>query len=102
MTPPVIGSLEDTAPRLDVASCGIVLVIPPMRLRPPFSRTAVIALATLLLLVPRDAHAYLDPSAGSVLFQVITAGVLTLGFTLRHWRSRVSEALRRLFRRSRG
>jgi hypothetical protein len=43
---------------------------------------------------------YIDPQAGSILFQVIVAGVLGTAFTAKRWWANVAGALRtRLFRR---
>ena len=44
---------------------------------------AVIALLLLLLGVPASAHAYIDPSAGSVRLQLILGGVAGLMVALR-------------------
>ena len=44
------------------------------------------AVCALLLLWPRDAHAYLDPGTGSMIFQAVAAGVITAMFTIKtYW-----------------
>lgn len=40
-------------------------------------------LLAYLFLVPRDAHAYLDPGSGSLVFQVILAFFVSAGFVLK-------------------
>lgn len=47
---------------------------------------------------PRDAHAYIDPASGSIVFQVVVAAALGAAFTLRRLRDRVTHAMRRVFR----
>jgi hypothetical protein len=42
---------------------------------------------------------YVDPSAGSILFQVIVAGVLGAALTVRRWWSRVTGSLAALVAR---
>jgi hypothetical protein len=42
---------------------------------------------------------YVDPQAGSILFQVIVAGLLGAAFTVRRWWSQVSGAAQALFAR---
>ncbi|MBX7143170.1 MAG: hypothetical protein K1X79_01845 [Oligoflexia bacterium] len=40
--------------------------------------------------MPNDAHAYLDPGTGSVILQVVAAGVLGALFTIKsYWRAMV-------------
>lgn len=43
----------------------------------------VVALLLLLLALPRPAHAYVDPSAGSLLLQLILGGIAGLMVALR-------------------
>lgn len=43
--------------------------------------------------------AYIDPGAGSFVFQMLIAGLLSLGLTLTNVRSRVLAFTRSLFRR---
>lgn len=49
---------------------------------------AVLAIAVLLVLaLPGQAWAYIDPGASSMAYQVLVAGALALGFALRRgWR----------------
>jgi hypothetical protein len=53
-------------------------------------------LALVSILVPGSAHAYVDPSTGSMLLQVLVAGVLGAAFTARQWWGRVATAVRQL------
>ncbi len=48
----------------------------------------LVRLFTLLLIVPAPASAYLDPSAGSMIFQMTVGGLLAAGAAIRlYWRS---------------
>jgi len=42
---------------------------------------------------------YVDPQAGSILFQVIVAGLLGAAFTVKRWWAQVTGALSALFAR---
>jgi hypothetical protein len=48
------------------------------------------------ILVPESAYAYVDPSTGSILIQVLVAGVLGAVFTLKLWWGRLVTAARQL------
>lgn len=54
----------------------------------------------LLLVTPGRAHAYLDPATGSLILQVIAAGVLTAWFTVKGSWSRVKTFFSKVLRRS--
>ena len=48
----------------------------------------LICLFTLLLIAPAPASAYLDPSAGSMIFQMTVGGLLAAGAAIRiYWSS---------------
>jgi hypothetical protein len=53
-------------------------------------------LTLVSILVPGTAHAYVDPSTGSILLQVLVAGVLGAAFTVRQWWGRLATAVRQL------
>jgi uncharacterized membrane protein YoaK (UPF0700 family) len=63
-------------------------------------RARVLQLFCLLTLVsilaPGRAHAYVDPSTGSILLQVLVAGALGAAFTVKQWWQRVATAARQL------
>jgi hypothetical protein len=63
-------------------------------------RARVLRLFCLLMLVsilaPGRAHAYVDPSTGSILLQVLVAGALGAAFTVKQWWGRVATAARQL------
>src|SRR5437867_1486964 len=50
---------------------------------------SVIRLMLLLsihsLIAPRAAHAYVDPVSGSMIFQILAAGVIGAAFTTKRW-----------------
>jgi hypothetical protein len=37
------------------------------------------------LIAPRSAHAYVDPVSGSMIFQILAAGVIGAAFAAKHW-----------------
>lgn len=51
--------------------------------------------------VPSVAAAYVDPVSGSIVFQVLAAGVLGALLTIRHWFSSARAAARSLWLRLR-
>ena len=55
----------------------------------------VVCFLTLVsILAPRRAHAYVDPSTGSIVIQVLVAGALGAAFTVKQWWGRVATAAR--------
>ena len=55
-----------------------------VRSRGPFKIVALAATAAgLLLAIPMNAWAYIDPGSGSMAYQVLLAGTLAVGFLLR-------------------
>ena len=54
---------------------------------------------TLLVSLPTEAHAYIDPGVGSLVFQAVISGVLAIGYTLRRYRSQVRAFLASWFQR---
>jgi len=60
---------------------------------------AVISTAVLaLVLLPRTAHAYVDPTSGSIVLQVALAIIFAALVTIRQWWAKASEMFRVLFR----
>ena len=53
-------------------------------------------LTLVTILAPGRAHAYVDPSTGSIVIQVLVAGVLAAAFTVKQWWGRVATAARLL------
>jgi len=56
-------------------------------------------LLAVSLALPARAHAYIDPSSGSILFQVFVAAILGALFTLRLWWASVFQRARALVAR---
>jgi hypothetical protein len=52
-----------------------------------------------LLVIPRSAHAYLDPGTGSYTFQIIIAGLLGAAFAVKVFWSKIMNFLTGLFSR---
>ncbi len=50
-----------------------------------------------LALLPRTAHAYVDPTSGSIILQVVAAGVLGAVLTVKQWWSKATALVRGLF-----
>lgn len=48
-----------------------------------FTAAGLLALVLLLVVSPRDAHAYLDPGTGSYVLQMIIAGALGAAFAVK-------------------
>ncbi len=63
-------------------------------------RALVLFVLGLLLVTPVRAHAlYLDPATGSLILQVLAAGILTAWFTIRGSWARLKNFFARLFNR---
>jgi len=65
----------------------------PRRNRRPAAATA----AFLFLLIPGAAHAYIDPGSGSLIWQILIAGALTVAYCVKRFWHRIAG----LFRQSR-
>lgn len=61
-------------------------------------RLAALALL-LIVMLPATAHAYVDPTAGSVIFQAIAAAALAGAFTIRLWWNGLRSSARGLWTR---
>lgn len=69
---------------------------------PSRSVDLLLALLVASLLAPRSAHAYVDPLSGSLILQVLAAGVLSFVFTMKRswrWLGARWQSLRESFRR---
>jgi hypothetical protein len=53
----------------------------------------LLAIFFLLLLAPRDAHAYLDPGSGSLIFQALAAMLAGILIAVRSYRDRIKKFL---------
>jgi hypothetical protein len=51
------------------------------------------------LIAPRAAHAYVDPVSGSMIFQILAAGVIGAAFTAKRWWRGVASWMRALISR---
>jgi hypothetical protein len=67
--------------------------------RAPSGATIIVAVAAAVCLLPTTALAYVDPVSGSVLFQVIVAGLLGALLTVRQWWSRAVALFKGIFSR---
>ena len=56
--------------------------------------------AILVLMRPTDASAYIDPSTGSYLLQIVLAGILAAAFAIRMFWHNLKLFFRRIFSRS--
>ena len=59
-----------------------------------------LAVLFLVLLLPRDAHAYLDPGTGSYVLQMIIAGVLGAAFAIKMSWFRIKRFFTGMFSRN--
>jgi hypothetical protein len=55
----------------------------------------VVACSVVLLVLPAQAHAYLDPSSGSMLLQIAVGGFLAALVTVKMYWRKVSSVFRR-------
>jgi len=62
----------------------------------------LVLLGAISLGAPPAAHAYIDPLSGSLVFQVLVAGVLGALLTVRRWWAGVFRVVRTLFTRVAG
>lgn len=58
-------------------------------------RSLGIACAVALLVVPAQAHAYIDPSSGSMLVQIAVGGFLAAVVTVKMYWGKLRSAFRR-------
>ncbi len=59
----------------------------------------VIFLTFILLLLPKNTYAYLDPGTGSYLLQIIAAGLFATLFLFKNWWKKIQEFFVKIFRR---
>ena len=57
----------------------------------------VVMLLAVLLASEGSAYAYIDPGTGSYVTQVLVAAIVSVGFVVRAYWSRLTDACRRLF-----
>lgn len=55
------------------------------------------AVISLLLLIPGQAHAYLDPGTGSYIFQLVLAAIVGALFAVRIFWGRIKSFFQKLF-----
>jgi len=70
----------------------------PSRRRIAWRTTTGILVLSLLFVAP--AHAYVDPGSGSVLLQVLIAGLLAVGFTIKTFWGNLKRRVTGIFSRS--
>ena len=58
-------------------------------------RNAVLLAAAYLLIVPHEAHAYIDPGTGSLVLQLLAAGLVSAALIFRRSIARVLGLFRR-------
>lgn len=63
-----------------------------------FERSLAVVILVLLIsfIVPNPVYAYLDPGAGSYIFQLLVAGVVGLGFLLKMYWGRIRAFVKSL------
>ena len=59
--------------------------------------TPLLAAVLAVLVLPAPAHAYIDPISGSIILQVLAAGVLAATFTLKRFWAQVRTKARRVW-----
>lgn len=63
----------------------------------PISSLGILVVGLIIVATPGRAHAYLDPGTGSVVLQVVVAGVLGAIFTLKSYLRALVSYVSRLF-----
>ena len=66
------------------------------------TRIALALVGLLALIAPSAAHAYIDPMSGSIVFQVVVAGILGALLTVRRWWANAVRLVRGLLARVAG
>ena len=64
------------------------------------SNWGVVCAALIAASIPDNANAYLDPGTGSVVLQVVVAGILGAVFTCKNYLRAAYSSVTRLFRKS--
>jgi hypothetical protein len=59
----------------------------------------VLSITILSMIAPRAAHAYVDPVPGSMIFQIVAAGLLGAALITKHWWGRAVASARALVAR---
>ncbi len=59
------------------------------------SPSVILLFAALLFLVPDNAFAYIDPQAGSVVFQVVVASIVVSLFSIKTFLRRIRDFITR-------
>lgn len=68
--------------------------------RPSKIPYGVICVALSVALIPNNAYAYLDPGTGSVVLQVLIAGILGAVFTFKSYVRAIAASITRFFRKT--
>ena len=84
---PVYNESRTLAPRVAPLSSGARIV------------RVLVAIVVASLLAPLPAHAYIDPLSGSIVFQVLIAGLLGALLTVRRWWGNAVRVVRMLLGR---
>jgi hypothetical protein len=58
-------------------------------------------ITTIVAMVPTEAHAYLDPGTGSMVLQVIVAGILGAMFTFKSYVRAIISSITGIFKKQR-
>lgn len=58
----------------------------------------IMMVAILMIVLSRDAHAYLDPGTGSYMLQIIIAGIVSVLFSLKMFWRRIVNFFTGLFK----
>jgi hypothetical protein len=61
------------------------------------SGTTFVLIASLFMVLSRDAHAYIDPGTGSLALQILIASIISALFTFKLWLGAVKRFFLRLF-----
>ena len=86
-------------PKLVIQPCYSERDTLPVVIRAPGPLRVLTILLAISLAAPPWAHAYIDPASGSIVFQVLIAGILGALLTMRRWWAIIFRMARALLAR---
>jgi len=60
----------------------------------------ILILSLIVLSVPQTAHAYIDPSTGSMLVQILVAAFAAVGYTVKVYWGKIKTFIGKLLKRT--
>ena len=60
----------------------------------------IMILSLILLSIPQTAHAYIDPSTGSMVIQILVAAFAAIGYTVKVYWGKIKTFAGKIFKRN--